>query len=66
VPESDLDDVIRENAAGPASASGDSGSVTQHKIQDQIEADRYLAAKRAANLPHRGLRFTRITPPGPV
>ena len=57
-------DAIKENAAGPAKASGDSVSIEQHSIQDQIAADRYLASKRAANKPHRGMRFTRIIPPG--
>ena len=57
-------DAIKENAAGPAKASGDSVSIEQHSIQDQIAADRYLASKRAASKPHRGMRFTRIVPPG--
>ena len=59
-----ITDAIRQNAAGPAKASGDQGSFEQHSIQDQIAADRYLAGKRAATKPHRGLRFTRIIPPG--
>ena len=57
-------DAIRENAAGPVKASGDSISVEQHSLQDQIAADRYLASKAAAKQPHRGLRFSRIVPPG--
>jgi hypothetical protein len=59
-----IEDAIRQNAAGPAKASGDQGSFEQHSIADQIAADRYLASKQAAKLPHRGLRFTRIVPPG--
>jgi hypothetical protein len=35
----DLKTVIEENAAGPAQASGDGQSVTQHNIKDLIEAD---------------------------
>ena len=46
----DLDDTIRENASGPAKAAGDAGSVEQHKLTDQIEADRYLASKQAAQV----------------
>jgi hypothetical protein len=57
-------DAIRENAAGPVKASGDSISVEQHSLQDQIAADSYLASKAAAKQPHRGLRFSRIVPPG--
>jgi hypothetical protein len=64
VPDETIADAIRENAAGPVQASGDSISVEQHSIQDQIAADRYLASKAAAKQPHRGLRFSRIVPPG--
>ena len=39
----DLDDAIQENAQGPAKASGDSGSVEQHSLKDQIEAGRLAA-----------------------
>ena len=43
----DLEDTIRDNAKGPAKAAGDSGSMEQHKLADQIEADRYLNARSA-------------------
>ena len=60
----ELDDTIRENAEGPAKASGDSGSVEQHKLSEQIEADRYLASKQAARSKRRGLLLNRLVPPG--
>jgi hypothetical protein len=60
----DLEQTIRDNAAGPAKASGDSGSVEQHSLKDQIEADRYLASKQAAASPAKALRLTRLIPPG--
>ena len=60
----DLDDTIRQNAEGPAKVAGDAGSVEQHKIDEQIEADRYLASKEAAKSKRRGLRFNKIVPPG--
>ena len=60
----DLKDTIRDNAQGPAKAAGDSGSVEQHKLSDQIEADRYLAAKEAAKAKRRGLIFNKLVPPG--
>ena len=60
----DLDNTIRENAQGPAKASGDSGSMEQHSLKDQIEADRYLNSKQAAKQKRRGLRFSRLVPPG--
>ncbi|MGE3807694.1 MAG: hypothetical protein AB7K24_23780 [Gemmataceae bacterium] len=59
-----LDDTIRENAEGPSKASGDAGSVEQHKLSEQIEADKYLASKEATKKKTRGLRFSKITPPG--
>ncbi len=60
----DLDDAIRENATGPAKAAGDSGSMEQHKLPDQIAADKYLASKEAAKSKSRGLRFNKLVPPG--
>ena len=59
-----LDETIRENAKGPAKASGDAGSVEQHSLADQIEADRYLASKEAAKSKRRGLIFNKLVPPG--
>ncbi len=43
----DLQEKIRENAQGPAKVAGDAGSVEQHKLADQIEADKYLASNVA-------------------
>ncbi|MCK4340250.1 MAG: hypothetical protein KAY37_00820 [Phycisphaerae bacterium] len=61
----DLEQTIRENAQGPAKASGDSGSVEQHDLKDQIEADRYLSSKEAAKK-GLGVRRTKVVPPGAV
>lgn len=60
----ELDDTIRQNAQGPARAAGDAGSVEQHKLPDQIEADRYLASKQAARSKRRGLVLNKLVPPG--
>jgi hypothetical protein len=60
----DLEDTIRQNAQGPAKAAGDAGSVEQHKLSEQIEADRYLASKDAAKAKNRGLKFNKLVPPG--
>jgi len=60
----DLEDVIRENAEGPAEAHGDSGGMKQHGLPEQIEADRYLNAKKASRSRSLGLRMTKIVPPG--
>ncbi len=61
--EDDLKQSIEENAKGPAKASGDAGSVEQHKLTDQIAADKHLAGKDAVAKPHRGLRFNKLVPP---
>lgn len=60
----ELEQAIRDNAAGPRRAQGDSGSVEQHSLKDQIEADRYLASKQASASPAKALRLTRLVPPG--
>ncbi len=46
--ESDIEQAIKQSAQGPAKASGDSGSVEQHGLAEQIEADRYLENKKAS------------------
>lgn len=60
----ELDRAIRENASGPIKASGDAGSVEQHKLTEQVEAEKYLAAKEAVRTKSRGLRFNKFLPPG--
>lgn len=58
--------VIEQNALGPKKAQGDAGSVEQHGLQDQIAADRYLASKNAVRGRSKGLRISKIVPPGAV
>jgi hypothetical protein len=60
----DLEQQIRENASGPKVAKGDSGSMEQHNLPDQIEADRYLASKKAAGGTGLGVKVSRMIPPG--
>jgi hypothetical protein len=62
----DLDNVIRDNAAGPAKAAADGVSVEQHPLADQIAADKHLAGKKAMSSPPFGLRVAKIVPPGAV
>lgn len=64
MPDQPLDQTIRDNAQGPAEAHGDSGGVKQHPLKDQIEADRFLASKAAVKSKGRGVRFSKIAPPG--
>ena len=60
----ELDETIRDNAAAPAEASGDQGSMKQHPLKDQIEADRYLNSKQAAQSSGLGVRKSKLVPPG--
>ncbi len=60
----DLTNQILENASGPKAAKGDSGSMEQHSLSDQIEADRYLASKKAAGSKGMGLKVSQLIPPG--
>jgi len=60
-----LDQQILENVTGPAKASGDSGSVEQHKPSEVIEVDRYLQSKRAARRRWSlGALLKKLIPPG--
>ena len=61
---SELEQVLRENAAGPKKVSGDAGSVERHSIADLIEADKYLASKEAAKSHGLGIKLSRIEPDG--
>jgi len=46
-----MEKAIEDNAKGPKRAAGDSGSMEQHSLKDQVEADRYLASKKALRSP---------------
>ena len=61
-----LDNSIKENAAGPRRASGDSGSVEQHGLQDQIAADKYLESKKASRVKGLGIKLVKLSPSGSV
>jgi hypothetical protein len=60
----ELEETIKKNAEGPAKAAGDAGSVEQHKLTDQIEADRYINSKKAAKGKKAGIKFAKLVPPG--
>jgi hypothetical protein len=64
VAEQGLDEAIRDNAQGPAKAQGDAGSVQQHPLRDQVEADRYLESKKATRRKGLGVKFVRLEAPG--
>jgi len=60
----DIDKAIEENATGPKKASGDGGSVEQHSVDEQIAADKHLAAKKAAQSRGLGIKLVKISPDG--
>ncbi len=60
----EMKEAIEKNAQGPQSAKGDLGEVRQHSLKDQVEADRYLASRKARAKPTQALRFSKLTPPG--
>lgn len=59
-----LEQAIRDNAAGPKRAQGDAGSVEQHSLTEQIAAAKFIASAEAAKKPAKTLRLTRLVPPG--
>jgi len=61
-----LENNIRDNATAPKRASGDSGSVEQHSLQDQIAADKFLESKKASRKKGLGIKVTKISPGGTV
>jgi len=61
-----LDNSIKTNAEGPKRASGDSGSVEQHGLGDQIAAGKYLESKKASRVKGLGVKLAKISPGGTV
>jgi len=59
-----LDNTIRDNAAGPRKASADSVSIEQHSLADQIAADKYLESKKASRAKGIGIKLAKISPGG--
>lgn len=60
----EIDDTIRQNAAGPKRASGDAVEMEQHSLPDQIAADRYLASKNVVKKKGLGVALKKLVPPG--
>ena len=63
---SDIENAIIENATGPKKASGDAGSVEQHDLKDQIEAEKFTQAKQAIAQPGLGIKLVKLQPGGTV
>lgn len=62
----DIIDAVDEVASGPASASGDSGSIQQHNLRDLIAFEKHRGGSSAVETTRRGLRFNKFVPPGSV
>lgn len=60
----DLENSIRDNAAGPRKAKGDNVEVEQHPLPDQIAADKYLASKNATKRKGLGVSLKKLSPSG--
>ena len=59
-----IEDAIDANARGPAAVTIGNQNVTAKDIGQLIEADKYLAAKRAAANGSPGIRIGKIIPGG--
>lgn len=62
----EVSDALKAAAQQPKRVRTDAGEVEAHDLDQQIAADKYLAGKSAAGNAHRGLRFSRIIPPGTI
>ena len=62
-PYQDLAPGIGTGAGQPKSAQTDGQSAEVHPLSEQIEADKYLAAKGARALPGRGIMRTKLIGP---
>ena len=60
----ELQQSIEQNATEPKRVRGDSGEVEQHSLKDQIEADRYLASKKAVQGKGLGVRIGKMKASG--
>lgn len=60
----EIRDAIKSTAAGPKRVRTDAGEVESQDIEQQIAADKYLAARAAMSTKSRGLRINKLLPPG--
>lgn len=63
---STLEETIAENAAAPQEVEADGVRVRSKTLTEQIAADKYLKGTTSAEAGMRGMRLTRLVPPGAV
>lgn len=57
-------EAVEQVALGPKAVSVDGRSVQEHSIPDLIQAAKFAQAQATTSKPHRGMRFTKLVPPG--
>lgn len=62
----DLTNTITTVAGEPQSASSDGQSASNQPLSALIEAQKFLNGEDAAEQKTRGIRFTKLVPPGSV
>jgi hypothetical protein len=62
----DLTDTIAEMATQPVEAQNETGRMRMRTVDEMIAADQYAKQGMAATKPHRGIRMTKLIPPGGV
>ena len=60
----DLSDTIEDLAGKPSFVGSDGLQITERSLRELIEADKYLKAISARDKPRRGIRLTKLVPPG--
>ena len=69
MPSEDVDSVreaLNEAIAGPKRVRSDAGEVEARDVDEYIKAAQYLSGNSAGSRPRRGLRMTKLIPPGAV
>jgi len=61
-----IKNAIETNATGPRRASGDSGSVEQHPLPDQVAAAKFAASQTPIRKKGLGVKLLKMSPGGSV
>ena len=61
--DSEIEDALRQSAAGPAEASNETGTIKQHSLKDQMGLVKFNDARAVTN-PFKCVRHARTEPAG--